>query len=611
MAARLMVELIGDSTSAVTAMSKTKTAAGQTETAAKKTGISLGSVAKAVATGYAVTKILEFGKSTLQVTSDAMAANHRLEATYHAAGDATGQLAKHAEGLAESLGKSTGVSPTVIKNAEAILTTFHAVSNQTAVTAGIFDRATAAAGDLAAAGFGDAAGNAKLLGKALQDPTQGMGALRRAGVNLSAAQIDQIKNMQKSGDLLGAQKILLKEVEGQVKGTAAATATSGAKSKVAYEEMQVAIGQSLMPAVKVFKGELTGLFNFVSANASWLVPLIVAVTGFAVAVVVVSKSIALFSTAIKGMQLAIEGAKIAWLLLNLAFSVSPIGVIILAVMAVIAVLVLLYVKVDWFRAFVNTAMSAIVGFFVAGWNAVTAIFSWFSGWLTGWGGLIVAIIFGPFGLAMVIVNAFVRGGISGVLSMFAGWVGAIGGVLAPVVNVVSWPFRQAWSLIQSGVIGPMTSAWGAVVGAISAAFSGVYGAITGPFISAWHFIESNIIGPLKSAWNGVAHAINSVHVSFTIPSNPVTDFLHIGGQGFEWSPPFRIPTLQRGGLVTRTGFILAHAGEAVTPLPPRARALAGAGGGPLVAIGQANFGERVDVDVFGRRLAWALTSRGM
>jgi hypothetical protein len=611
MAARLMVELIGDSTSAVTAMSKTKTAAGQTETAAKRTGISLGSVAKAVATGYAVTKILEFGKSTVQVTSDAMAANHRLEATFKNVGDASGSMAKHAENLASSLGKTNGVSPTVIKNAEAILTTFHAVSDQTAMTAGIFDRATAAAGDLAAAGFGDMSSNAKLLGKALQDPTQGMGALRRAGVNLSAAQIDQIKNMQKSGDLLGAQKILLGEVEKQVKGTASATATSGAKSKVAYEEMQVAIGQSLMPAMKVFRNELTGLFNFVSANASWLVPLITAVTGFALAVVVVSKSIAIFSTAMKGVQAAIEGAKIAWLLLNLAFTVSPIGVIIVAVLAVIAVLVLLYVKVDWFRAFVNTAMSAIVGFFVAGWNAVTAIFSWFSSWLTGWGGLVVAIIFGPFGLAMVIVNAFVRGGISGVLSMFAGWIGAIASILGAVVGVISRPFVAAWQAIYSGLIAPLSTAFGGVVSAIAGAMSGVFGAITSPFVSAWHFIESNVIGPLKSAWNGVAHAINSVHVSFTIPSNPVTDFLHIGGQGFEWSPPFRIPTLQHGGLVTRTGFILAHAGEAVTPLPPRARALAGAGGGPLVQIANATFGERVDIDTFGRRLAWAITSRGL
>jgi hypothetical protein len=605
MAARLMVEMLGDSTSAVAAMGRTKQAAGETQGAAAKTGSSLAGMAKAVATGYAVTKVVEFGKSTVQVAGDAMQANHRLEAVFKNVGDATGSLAQHAEDLASSLGKSTGVSPTVIKNAEAILATFHNVADQTAVTSGVFDRATAAAGDLAAAGFGDMSGNAKLLGKALQDPTQGMSALRRAGVNLSGAQQDQIKNMQKSGDLLGAQKVLLGEVENQVKGTATATAGSGAKQKVAYEEMQVAIGQALLPAVKVFRGELMGLFNFISANASWLVPLIVAVSTLAVTIVVVSKSIQMFTTVIGGVKMAITGVKTAWMLLNLAFAVSPIGVIIVAVIAVIAILVVLYLKVDWFRNFVNTAMADIVNIFQAGWNFVVGLFNWLTGWLQGWGGLLVTILLGPFGLAFVLINAFINGGISGVLSMLSGWVTSIGRVLSAVVGVISSPFVAAWQAIYSGLISPLSGAFGGVVSAISGALSGVYNAITAPFLSAWTFIQNSIISPLKSAWNAVANTINAIHVSFTIPSNAITDVLHVSGKGFDWSPPFHIPTLQAGGLVTRTGFILAHAGEAVTPLPARARA------GPLVNIQEARFSEKIDVETFGRRLAWTIDSAGV
>ena len=605
MAARLMIQILGDSSSAVAAMSKTKAATSEAGSTAKTTGVNIAGMAKAVATGYAVTKVLEFGKSTVDVAGQAIQANHRLETTFKNAGDTTGKWAKHAEELASALGRQTGVSPTVIKNAESILTTFHAVSGEVGMQSGIFDRATAAAGDLAATGFGDMAGNAKLLGKALQDPTQGMGALRRAGVNFTAAQIDQIKNMQKSGDLLGAQKVLLQEVEGQVKGTAAATAGAGAKQKVAYEEMQVAIGTAMLPAVKVLRKELTGMFNFISANANWLVPLISAVAAFAVAAVVVSKAIQGISLAVKGFTVAINIAKTAWMLLNLAFAVSPIGVIIVAVLALAAVFVILYLKVDWFRAFVNAAVAEIVGVFVAGWNFLVGLFNWFSGFIQGWGGILIAVLTGPFGIAIMLVTAFINGGISGVLNLLSGWVGKIAGVLSPVINVITWPFKQAWKGIQDYLLTPLSGAFNAVVGWISGALSGVENAITAPFKAAWKFIDDHILGPLKSAWNGVANAINAVHVSFTIPSNAITDALHIGGKGFDWSPPFHLPTLQHGGLVTRTGLVLAHAGEAITPLPARAR------GGPLVEIVNAHFSERIDVETFGRRLAWTIDTAGV
>jgi hypothetical protein len=46
---------------------------------------------------------------------------------------------------------------------------------------GNFDRATQAAIDMGAAGFGSAEQNAAQLGKALNDPITGLAALRRSG----------------------------------------------------------------------------------------------------------------------------------------------------------------------------------------------------------------------------------------------------------------------------------------------------------------------------------------------------------------------------------------------------------------------------------------------
>jgi hypothetical protein len=594
--AKLMVQIVGESASAVTAFSKTTSAAKTTDKAVGKTGTSITGIAKAVATGYAVKKVVEFGKSSVDAAGASIKANKLLVQEFKNVGDETGTLAKHAIDLAESLGRQIGVSPTVIKGAEGILTTFHAVSDQTAVNAGIFDRATKAAADLSAAGFGDMSGNAKLLGKALQDPTQGMGTLRRAGVNLSKAQQDQIKNMQKSGDLMGAQKTLLGEVENQVKGTAAATAGSGAKMQVAYEEMKVQIGTALLPAITQVRKSFSGLFTFISANATWLVPVTIAVAGFIAVLLTISKVVGV----IEDVKKAIAGFKAAWAALNASFIASPIGLIILAIIVLVAALVILYLKVDWFRAFVDAAMRDIVNFFQAGWDLVIGIFNAVVGFIKRYMDLILVVMFGPFAIVFLLIKAAITGGWSGILAQFGKWISDIRGILSPILGVIVGPFVAAWGWIYAGLISPVIGAFTGVASAISSALSGVTNAITKPFTAAWDFVRDHVIQPLKDAWNTVARAINAIHVSFTIPSNVITDALKIGGKGFDWSPPFNLPILQSGGLITRTGLVLAHAGEAITPLPARARS------GPLVEIAHAHFSEKIDVETFGRRLAWTM-----
>jgi hypothetical protein len=132
--------------------------------------------------------------------------------------------------------------------------------------------------------------------------------------------------------------------------------------------------------------------------------------------------------------------------------------------------------------------------------------------------------------------------------------------------------------------------------------SGVENAITAPFTAAWSWIQNNVISPLKTGWNTIANAVNSIHFSVEIPSwVPV-----VGGKGFDWAPP-HVPTLAQGGLITQTGFVLAHAGEAISPIPSR---LLGRSG-PVVEIQHAHFSEKIDVELFGRQLATTVRSAGV
>jgi hypothetical protein len=166
---------------------------------------------------------------------------------------ATGGAAKVSAGqvgaLAESLSEKAGVDDEVIQTGANMLLTFKNVRNEAGQGSAVFDRATAAAVDLSASGFGSVDSSAKMLGKALNDPLKGISALGRAGVTFTQQQKDQIKVLMESGDVLGAQKIILGEVESQVGGVAAASATMGEKVKVSWDNLKEQVGTALLPAL--------------------------------------------------------------------------------------------------------------------------------------------------------------------------------------------------------------------------------------------------------------------------------------------------------------------------------------------------------------------------
>lgn len=144
------------------------------------------------------------------------------EAALKSTGGVANVTAKHVDELARSVSAYSGQDDEAVQAAENLLLTFKAVRNEVGKGNQIFDRATRAAVDLSQAGFGSLSTNAKQLGKVLNDPVKGMTALTRAGVTFTAEQRKQIKSLAESGKLLEAQKLVLREVESQVGGSARA-----------------------------------------------------------------------------------------------------------------------------------------------------------------------------------------------------------------------------------------------------------------------------------------------------------------------------------------------------------------------------------------------------
>jgi phage-related protein len=167
-------------------------------------------------------------------------------------GEETGEVTKRLIDLANAEARATGIDQNVIKSTQAKLLTFGELAESADKVGGNFDRATQAALDLAAAGFGSAEGNAVQLGKALNDPIKGLASLSKSGVTFTDAEKDRIQTLVESNRVGEAQALVLEAIEKQVGGTARATANGSDQIKVAFSQLQENIATRLGPVFERF-----------------------------------------------------------------------------------------------------------------------------------------------------------------------------------------------------------------------------------------------------------------------------------------------------------------------------------------------------------------------
>lgn len=191
------------------------------------------------------------GGSLVKAAYESQKVMKQTEAIVAATGGAAGMTAKQVANFAESLSVKTGLDDEAIQSSLNLLLTFKQVRNEVGKGNDIFNRASMAALDLGNV-FGSTDAAAKMLGKALSNPVKGINALQRAGVNFSDQQKEQIKTLVASGKTLEAQKMILAEVESQVGGTAAASATGFDRMRVALGNAAEDLGTVLIPYVERF-----------------------------------------------------------------------------------------------------------------------------------------------------------------------------------------------------------------------------------------------------------------------------------------------------------------------------------------------------------------------
>ena len=188
----------------------------------------------------------KLAKESIALAEVQIKAEAKLAATIKATGGAAGLTANQLKTMASGLQSVTTVGDEAILGAQALLLTFKNIGGN------IFPRVTEAVLDMSEAMGQDLKSSSIQLGKALNDPIAGVAALTRIGVQFTDTQKDQIKLMQESNNLLGAQDIILKEVESQFGGVARAMAETDIgkiqQMKNELGDIQEQIGTGLIPA---------------------------------------------------------------------------------------------------------------------------------------------------------------------------------------------------------------------------------------------------------------------------------------------------------------------------------------------------------------------------
>ena len=195
-------------------------------------------------------------KATIAVISRSEQQFLKLQAILRATGNAAGLTLAEIESLSQEIGIGTLASTQKVRDAAGILLTFKSISGET------FKEALRLTQDLAEVGFGDVKQGAIQLGKALEEPIVGLGALRRVGVSFTDQQKEVIKVLSMTGQKAEAQRIILQALDNQVGGSGvkAAQGLAGAVDSV-NESFTLFIENSVLgqKAVKFLTDALNGL----------------------------------------------------------------------------------------------------------------------------------------------------------------------------------------------------------------------------------------------------------------------------------------------------------------------------------------------------------------
>jgi phage-related protein len=523
-------------------------------------GKSLGKIGGLIAGAFSVVAIKNFANESILAAEGVQIANQRLGQIAESMGLFGKETAAVSDRLikyAEANEMTLATDAEVIKATQAKLLTFKELANTADNAGGAFDRATKAAVDLAAAGFGSATTNAVQLGKALNDPIKGITALTRSGITFTAAEREKIKALTESGKVLEAQDLILKAIETQVGGTAAATASASEKMTLAFGNLKESVGAAILPAFEALSKSLIPIIEDLGPKLGKV---------FASLTPVITQLAGLLPSLIDALLPVAEVfAEFAVIILDIASDLMPVFIDVLeAIMP--AVQALLPIIGEFLKDLIRPLVPALSQLISAFTPLLEMILPVLVELLETLLPIFVELLDDALIALIPVITELVAAFLPLLQSVLPILVNLLTDLVIPTIktlgSIVVQVFGGAAKFIGEALGNTMT-----VLTTFAKSFEGVWTGI-GKFLKG---IINGMLGLIQGLVNGVIDGVNTLikalnKIQFTVPSW----IPGIGGASFGFAIPelgkIRIPQLAEGGIVMpQPGGTLANIAEAGRP----------------------------------------------
>lgn len=206
-------------------------------------------------------QVQQFISASISSAAEAERMQAQIDARIASTGGAAELTASQLAAMANELQNLSKFDDEALAGAQNVLLTFTSIKGDT------FREAMSAITDMSTALGTDLATNARLVGKALEDPVKGLSAMSRAGVVFTSGQQELIQSLVESGDLLGAQDEILAALSARFGGAAAAdVATFGGsidRINNLFDNFLEKVGEGALPVLSSF---LTSIGNIIAGN---------------------------------------------------------------------------------------------------------------------------------------------------------------------------------------------------------------------------------------------------------------------------------------------------------------------------------------------------------
>jgi hypothetical protein len=361
--------------------------------------------------------------------------------------------------------------------------------------------------------------------------------------------------MKTSGDVVD---MVSKKLHGQA--DAYANTAAGAKEKMGAELqlLEENIGRTFIPILTQVTTTLASVTEEMSKHKTIAEILLAVIGGLGAAVL-------LYNTYLKLQPVLTAAATAAQWLFNAALDANPIAIVILALVAIGVALFIFRDKLDTVWKFVVSAWSGIEHAFTSALHTITGALQSAYNWIKDNWPLLLGILTGPFGLAVVEVVTHlhqIRDKLEDGFDYIKTKAEHIGsGIFNGIVNGVTGIAGKVWDIVNNiagladTYAGKLLS-WGKAIG----------GGIVDGITSMFKGIKDALVATIKGAINGVISLIDAIElpVGFKIHKwHGIPD-----GFSITWGHPIHIPLLAEGGIVNSpTLAMIGEKGpEAVVPL---------------------------------------------